>query len=255
MSFFSTFTPFVEAPTIRTVPQPVSGGIIIDTRTAQGVSVRNPIKRQTSLLPQANSGRTDFVVECLNFDQSPAIDKTTPFSDRENITAVRYLQDKTQFATPIQVGDFLPNDGALEPLTIRDVASFKTTESPVAHRVRGTLMCGNEDKFGNAEIKGSFIEFEKNSDFVPYNDVVTGSLVVVGFTKDANDDKTRPFDDSEPDTRFLTNNGSINAQLLAMTGSIDDDFRPLNTKAATSGFVYSNLEGTDSLAFGDLLRQ
>lgn len=254
MSFYKKYTPYIEAPTIRTTTQPVSGGIIIDTSTAQGTSIRNRIKRQASLLPQINGGKSDFALETFNFDQGSRFDEATPFSDKDTITAVEYLQDSTQFDSTL-IGDFLPENGALEPLSIRSVAKRETTRDPVAHRIRGTIMCGNEDKVGNSDIKGSYYEYEANSDFVPYNDVLTGSLITVGIVNDSANDKTRPFDDSILDTRYLTDTSDINAQLLAMTGSYDDDFRLLETKAATSGFVYSNKEGTDSLAFGGLLKQ
>jgi len=256
MGFYNTFTPYVEAPTIRTTTQPVSGGIVIDRRTAQGASFRNPNLRNTTLLPQINSGRTDFVIDCFNFGPRPFVDESVPYSDRERLTALAYIQDPNQFGYPLQVGDFLPNDGALEALVIRDVATRDSIELPVSHRVRGSIMCGNEDNFNGSDIKGSYYLYDANSDFVPFEDAAetaaSGTIVIVGYIAEALNDKVEPFDDSELDARNLTNNSDINAQLLLMTGSADDDFRPLNTKAATSGFVYSNKEGTDSIAFGGL---
>ena len=259
MSFFNKYTPYVEAPTVRITTQPVSGGIIIDRRTAQGISFRrNKNLRQTTLLPQINSGRTDFVIESLNFGIRPSVDPTIPYVDKEKLTALAYIQDPNQFGFPLQVGDFLPNDGAIEALAIRDVAQRDSIEVPVAHKIRGTIMCGNEDNFEGADTKGSYFLYEPNSDFVPFEDsvetVADGTIVIVGFVSDALNDKVLPFDDSELDTRHLsTTNNDINAQLLLMTGSADDDFRPLNTKASTSGFVYPSKEGTDSVAFGGLL--
>lgn len=258
MTVYSKFTPYVESPTIRTTTQPVSGGISIDTRTAQGTSFRNVNLRQTTLLPQVNSGESDFSVECLNFGVSTPIDGTTPFADKSNVTALSYIQDPDQFQDDFLVGDYLPKNGVLEPLIIRDAATLNTIESPISHRVRGAIMCGNEDNSNGSDLKGSSFLYEKNADFVPFEDAVEtaafGTIVIVGFVSEAEDDKTLPYDDSEIDTRFLTGNPSINTQLLLMTGSYDDDFRPLNSKSSASGFVYSNKEGTDSLAFGGLLR-
>lgn len=259
MSFYSLFEPFIEAPTVRTTIQPVSGGIAVDYSTAQGTSFSNPNLRQTTLLPQINSGKTNFVVECLNFGiTTTPVDETKPFDDRERITAEAYLRDPDQFGFPVFVGDYLPMDGAIEPLTIRDVATRETIEEPVSHRIRGSLMCGNEDNFDGADVKSSFISYYRNIDFVPFedsSDTTANNLIVIsGFIGDALADKIDPYDDSVLDTRFLTNNTSINAQLLLMTGSFDDDFRPLNSKSSTSGFIYSSQAGTDSLAFGGLLR-
>ncbi len=258
MGIYNKYTPYVEAPTVRTTVQPVSGGIVIDIGTAQGASFRNRNLRQTTLLPQLDSGQDNFAVECLNFGFSTPVDESLPFSDRGKVTALSYLEDPNQFGDSFIVGDFLPIEGAIEPLIIRDVATRESIEDPISHRIRGTIMGGNEDYFDGADINASHFLYDKNSDFVPFEDSVEttagGSILIIGFVAEAFNDKTEPYDDSEIDTRNLTNNSDINAQLLAMTGSIDDDFRPINSKASTSGFVYSNKEGTDSLAFGGLLR-
>lgn len=268
MAFFNLYKPFVEAPTKRTTVTPSSGGITIDIGTAQGVSFRNPILRQTTLLPQINSGRTDFVVDCFNFGSSQPVDEAIPFKDKERLTAEKYIQDPNQFGFPLFVGDYLPIDGAIEPLEIRSVATRESIEDPTSHRVRGHIMDGNEDSFDGSDLKSSFILYKKNSDFVPFEDFsdsLAGGLVVFqGFVANSLDDKVEPFDESKigSSERFTINNNEIVSAWQSLENSgirdsryFDDDFRPLNTKAATSGFVYgNNPEGTDSLAFGGFLR-
>lgn len=266
MAFFNSYSPFVEAPSIRTTTQPVSGGIVIDISTAQGVSFRNPLLRQTTLLPQINSGRTDFVIEVSNFGFRPPNDAMSPYSDREKLTSEKYLQDPNQFGFPLFVGDFLPNDGAIEPLVIRDAAKLDSIEDPISHRIRGHLMCGNEDSYDGSDIKSSFILNKKNSDFVPFEDSVEtmagGTVSILGFVANSLEDKIEPFNDDilNSKRRFINkftniNNSIVYDGLFGMTGSVDDDFRPLNSRSATSGFVYTNNSaGTDSLAFGGLLK-
>jgi len=265
MSFYNLYSPFVEAPTIRTTQPPAFSGISIDMSTAQGISFRNPLLRQVTILPQINSGRTDFVVDCFNFGFDTPNDSTKPFSDQENWTAEKYLQDPSQFSSPLYLGDYLPNNGALEPLTIRDVASRKVINSP--HRIRGNICGGNEDSFDGSDVVVSHILYKKNTDFVPYKDSASsiGLTVLLGTVLDPKNDKIEPFSDDDLNSkrRFLSeisNNSNLSALfdgLLDMTGSTDDDFRPLNSKASTSGFIYKSYGinlGTDSLAFGGLFK-
>lgn len=258
MTVYSKFEPFKEDPTQRNTTQPVSGGSGISFKGAQGISyLNNPRLRNSTVLPQFNAGREDFVIECLNFGATTTpVDPTVPFDDRNKVTAEAFLLDPNQFGELFFVGDYLPMNGVIEPLTIRDVASRETIEEPVSHRVRATIMCGNEDSFDGADIKGSYIPYNKNTDFVPFEDssetIANGTIVVVGYVANSLDDKVEPFDESVLDARFSVNSDELNSVLLLMTGSSDDDFRPYNTKAATSGFIYSNKEGTDSLAFGGL---
>ena len=254
MSFFNVYSPFVEAPKVRTTAHPSFDGIAIDMTTAQGVSFRNPLIKQTTLIPQINSGRTDFVVDCYNFGSRPSFDESTPYIDHEKWTAEKYIQDPEQFGFPLLVGDFLPNDGCIEPLTIRDVATRETIEDPVSHRIRGHVMDGNEDSYDGVDLKSSFISYKKNSDFVPFedaSDVEAGGLIVVeGFLANSLDDKIGPFDDrvSDPNERFIINNDEIVARWNALERSPfvgKEDFILFNPNFETlvdsvSGFVGTN---------------
>lgn len=251
--------PYIEAPFIRTTTQPVSGGIDISAfeQQAQGVSVRNKIKRNASLLPQMGTGKEDFTLTKINFSQSERFEETISFSDRERVISEKYILDPNQFGDTVVVGDYRPIDGALEPFTIRDVASFSSIESSVGKSTKGSLMDGNIDKFGRSDVKNSFFAIVQTDDFDFFLDSAdTISNIVLPGSLGNGERKINPYDDSFIDTKFLASseNGELNAALLAMTGSIDDNFLPDNSKASTSGFVYSNKEGTDSLAFGGLMR-
>lgn len=256
MTFFKIYTPFIEAPTIRTTTQPVSGGIDISAfeNLAQGASIKSKIKRTESLLPHINSGNDDFSIDINGAASS--YDKTTPFSEKETLTAEKFIKDPDQFGYPIVVGDHLPIDGAIEPLVIRDVAMRESIEEPVSHRIRGVLEGGNEDSNGGSDRISTLVPYKANNDFVAFEDGidVIGGIILQGVFSEPSDDKVYPFDDAEPDTRNLTSTAVIDEQLLSMTGSADDDFRDLNSRSATTGFIYSNKEGTDSLAFGGLKR-
>jgi hypothetical protein len=249
--------PYVEAPTIRTTIQPVSGGIDISeiSRFTQGVSNRSVFRQNLSLLPQLGTGRSDFQDFQREYGQSQPYVSSEPFSDTQKLTALAYLEDPDQFNFPIYAGDFLGKDGAIEPLSIRDVASFESIESPfIARAVKGTLMDGNEDFGGNSDRKFSYYEIPKSDqpyDYYLDSGDTIGDISYPGIVGDGQS-IVRPFDDTRFPGRKLTNDNDINQKLLAMN-PVDDDFLPDQTKASTSGFVYSNSEGTDSLAFGDLL--
>ena len=251
--------PYIEAPAIRVVDQPVSGGIDISSfeRLSQGVSVRSKVKRNASILPQMGTGDPDFYLEKISFDQSKPFEEGSSFSDRERIVSETYLQDPTQFGgSEILVGDFLPIDGSLEPLEIRGIASFKS-QPPYERSIKGALMDGNLDRFGKSDVKNSFFELIQNDSFDYFLD--SANTIVNMFLPGVSGDSERtvnPFDDSSIYNKFLvsSDNTEINSVILAMTGSSDDHFLRDRTKSSTSGFIYSNREGIDSLAFGGLLR-
>lgn len=260
MAYYKKFLPFIEAPTKRLTTQPVSGGINLSAveQVSQGVSIKNINKKFTAVLPYLNAGNVESLTEEIVIDHAPLNDPTASYVEKTNITAEAYLKDFSQFLSPIQVGDYLPIEGALEPLVIRDEAAFTSIENPIAHKTRGSLLDGNETTLAGSDRIASFIEYEANSDFVPYEDAVdtdaNGKIIIFGYVADDTEDKTRKFDDTDFHGRNLVSGSDINSALLAMTGTIDNDFRPLDSKAATSGFIYDNKEGTNSLAFGGLLR-
>jgi hypothetical protein len=249
-------SPYIEAPTVRTTQQPVSGGIDIRSyeRLTQGISRKNKRRQLSSILPLMGSGREDFTIEQINFGEEAEFESGTPYSDRGKVTAQAYLENPSQFED-LSVGDFLPIEGSIEPLVIRDEAGFRSIEDPIAHKVRGAVMAGNIDFENKTDLVLSYFEIENLTNFDYYLDSfeMFGDILLPGFIGEG-ERKIVPFSDSKVDDRFLTSDGEINGVLLAMTGSVDDHFLLDRTKAATSGFVYSNKEGTDSIAFGGFLK-
>lgn len=271
----STIEPFVEAPTVRTTTQPASGGIDLSAieHVIQGHAVTDIKKRSKGILPRMNSGRVDHVIEELNFGQSKTFDDGLPFVDtQQKIDAQKYIENSSQF-DGITVGEFFEKDGAIEPLFIRDVINFVNVEVPfISHIVRGTLEDGNEDILRHTDRKLQFVEIADPSVVEPFLDSqehfgvdLAGSINMPGFVADERR-VISPFDESTAGSGSLVPNGdtltetgdlsSINAALQAMTGPIDDDIRPRGFKSAAAGFIYSNNNtlGTDSIAFGGLLK-
>lgn len=268
--------PYIEAPTIRTTEQPASGGI--DTSAydhlLQGVSVNKSKKQVKGVLPKIGAGTEDHQIAQFNFGQPKDFEENTQFDDtQQKVDPQKYLEDPTQF-DPNTVGENFSLDGAIEPLTIRDVASFESIESPfTAHSVKGALMHGNEDIVHRTDVMQQFIPLPRIAPTAvePYEDSddhfgveLTGSVSLPGFLTDIVR-VTHAFDDSRIHTASLVENGdsfdengnllSINAAILAMTGTVEDDMRPIDHKSAAAGFTYdNNPAGTDSLAFGGLDR-
>lgn len=265
--------PYIEAPTVRIVEQPVSGGIDISSfeHLLQGVSVQTPRSRVKGILPRIGAGSDDHTIEQYNFGQAVDYTLFVPFSDeQEKINPQKFIEDPSQYEEG-SVAEGFSYDGVIEPFVIRDDATFLTTESPIAHSVKGQLMIGNEDSWGNTDQIMQFISLKFASVVEPYEDsddrfgvLLTASVKLPGFITDLRRTMD-PFDESAIFSASLVPNGdtfdaggnlsSINAALLAMTGTIDDDFRPVGHKSAAAGWTYdNNPAGTDSIAFGGLSR-
>lgn len=249
------YTPYIEAPTVRTVTQPVSGGIDISAFEGQiqGVSARDPLKRAgLGLLPQVGTGEPDFALIQNSFGQPTVRDsENTFYNDRAEFDAVKYLEDPDQFGTPLNFGDYLPKDGALEPLTIRDAAAFTSTEgNNLAHDIRADLMGGNEKAFKGHDRIFHYYEIIKNSNYDFYLDSSSqfANIQLPGELGEG-ESTNKPFSDTNKSKILLTGDSEINEALLQMTGSVQYSLAPEGFKSSNSGFVYRS-EGTDSIAFG-----
>lgn len=261
MAIFIKYQPFVESKRIRTVEQPTKNGIDISSgsSTSQGVSVKNPLLANQYLMPFVNAGRSsNFIVDILNIDYSSPYDNTLPYDDKNKIDADIYLQDPSLYSNNTHFGDYLPSDGALEALEIRDVAKRTVYNNVVRHRMRGNPMLGNEDNKNGSDEISQFISDNINNDFVPFRDFVDrfGNINKLGTVLDPRLDKIEPFDENQLENRRAnSNNSDINDALLAMTGSIDDGLIPRGYISSVAGFIYSgSTYGTDSIAFGGFLK-
>ena len=254
------FTPFIEAPPIRTVRATSgSGGSNISSfeHLAQGVSVRNPMRIATSVIPfMYAGGDLDSNIERLDFSSNEAFDPCAKFSDSQKIIPENLIQNRNQFGNTIFVGDYWPEDGVIEPLTIRNLATREIQEDLVPHVIKSSLMDGNINSFGESNVVSSFKEIKANSDFSLFKErygyAANGLIILDGFIMSHSLDKIEIFSEVSVENLFLTSDTEINKQLLLMTGSIEDDFRKRGEKSAVCGFVYQTNIGTDSIAFGGL---
>ena len=267
-------SPFVEAGTVRTVEQPVSGGqdtTAID-KFRQGVNVKTERHRSDGVLLRASTTRNfNHQIEINLVGQDGIFSNDmTPFSDGEKYDPVQYINSRENAAADLPVGDGpIGFDGVIEPFTIRDIVDRNTVEAPfLSKTVRGELMDGNEGVLRKSDRVLSFVPLVFAPVVVPFVDSgeifgdEPGAIRIPGFIDDR-ERTVNAYDDGDQSTLYsgapgndrLTNNDAINAALRLMTGSYDQDMRPYNHKSATAGFVYNNTPaGTDSIAFGGLKR-
>lgn len=262
--------PYIEAPYERTTIQPTSGGIDIGSfLNVQGTSVSDPFRKHSALLPHFSSGNEESIFEVSNFGVSKRHEDGVPFSDEDRFVAEKYLQYPAQFSTDI--GEYLPEDGAIEALTIRSVATRETIEDPVAHEVRGALMDGNLNLLNKTDRKLDYYMIKDVKNVAFFLD----STDEERFTAVDVEEMEFPFVEGDPDPFMLSNGDGnygeewgeltfgdetqsldtgMNAVLLGMNRRVQDHLLPNGARAATRGFVWANAEGTDSIAFGGLKR-
>lgn len=152
-------------------------------------------------------------------------------------------------------------DGVIEPLPIREIASFFSIEVPFqARSVRGALMSGNDDQTAASDLIVSVDYYEPEKHQIEYIDMVdligTGSTPhqMAGYFQ-FDKSKRRPFDDA----RFPRNvpiattySSEMNAAISLMSGSTDN-YISFKQRGSTSGFYYDNTPvGVDSIAFGGM---
>lgn len=268
-----SITPFIEAPAIRTRPQPVSGGINISSyeHLLQGVEVKNIKNRSKGSLPKIGAGTIDHTIEQVIFGQSSDYPFGLSFNDtKQKIYAQDYLENRIQYNSA-SLDEGFSTDGVIEPLDIRKVIKG-TTVGITAHVTNGTLAQGNTNKFNASDTVSNFILVPQVSGPIPspfidngshvgsniqYSVIIDGDrtnlkTVISAFNEqDINSFRTV----SDSDTLDSAGNlSSIDNALLFMTGAVDDSLIPHNHKSANAGFVYNtNYAGTDSLAFGGFL--
>ncbi len=146
-------------------------------------------------------------------------------------------------------------DGVIEPLTIRSVASFFSTDVPFeSHGTRGELMAGNVDSLLSSD-QVVTVDYFSMRQSKPFLDMIElfGTLSTTGFFIN-NALPQDPF----VDKRYIENvvhSASIGSDMLQaqslMTGSTDN-YIPFNKRSATSGWTFDGVSGvgTDSITFG-----
>jgi len=151
-------------------------------------------------------------------------------------------------------------NGIIEPLTIRPIVAFFSTEAPFeSHTVRGAFGNGNTNQINGSDIVETVYSFEPGRQIVGYLDMVDiiEGHPLNGFFRFEFTARL-PFNDA----RLIRNTidrltgadvPSIDAALSLMTGSTDNYVR-FDQRSATCGWNYDNnvATGTDSLPFGGM---
>lgn len=257
-------SPFIEGKQISTTVIRNSGSINISVvqNVLQGIEKKNKFKYK-GILPIIGTDSEDNTIKQICFGQEKDWDDSVPFSDKAALTTKAYLENSnssTEFFVPSEGFNY---SGIIEPLVIRDAATLSSIEgSHIAHSVKGIFCNGNTNIYLASDQIQQFIPFKNPLIVEPFEDcddrmgnLLTASVKLPGFISDLQR-KNHPFDE----TNFSKRNVSLSASLMftatnAMTGSKDDGFIPANTKSASAGFTYYGSKlGTDSIAFGNLLR-
>lgn len=157
-------------------------------------------------------------------------------------------------------------DGVLEPLTIRAVAGFFSTDGKfAAHGFYGSISGGSEDNEKSAAQIVNLYEFDVSSRVTRYLDMVSSvGDIATSHAHDHNPVTIKPFvdrsdilEDATMSTHLsaMTYAGTgIAAALRLMSGSRDMGHIAPREISATCGWTYDNVGGvgTDSIAFGGM---
>jgi len=252
---------FDEGPKIRPVIRTSTSGamdtIAIDAYT-QGIEITR-MRQYDAGIAKIWTGDPGHQLKNNRYGMDNDFSPGRKFADADLFNPVRYLeiQDAASplwdniMTFPVTIGDNtqLENfnfNGVIEPLTIRSIASFFSTEMPgPAHTVKGALMAGNLDHFDGTDriLNVDFCDIDAISAFAdsPYFNRAPSAPLF-------------PF----PDVRLCRNEfapasepSDMIAALSLMTGSTDN-YVKYSDKAGTAGWTFDSVTnaGTDSLAFG-----
>lgn len=219
----------------------------------QGVEIRDLTRRKfVSALPVVCSSNTDFSVDGFTLGQGYQEPSYTPFSDRRGRMATYELLDN-RYQTLAEVQSYKTEDGftlngVIEPLDIRTSLTYTPADFPGARMMKGDLelLSVNSRPSQFASNVYEVVQFNVVDDaFFDAQDVVLDKAVP-GFAG-MRGRNVRPFSDlSSRVSASIYDTG-----LYFRHGSEFGDTR----KSAGTGMTYDNARyGTDSLAFGGLLR-
>ena len=271
-------TPFIEAPFVRTVPQPVSGGIGMISTTGddmnylrQGVSIRTQAQLYSGMMPKffpeyqrTPNGEGESTV----YGQPAEFRPSVPYCDLQKFNAVIFMEDdhRTEVYPQILRNVSLLNpyqlDGAIEPLTIREAVSMMSIEgSDLAHSIKVNMSAGNPGSPTIVQIY-DYRVILKTKPFIDFPEYM-GSTAQTAITKpgiiSGEEPIIQPFVDTtfmyrlESDSSFREGNPWEEGNPLMESSASFDVMLRSNQVSAAAGFIYENNPlGTDSLAFGGL---
>ena len=202
-------------------------------------------------------------MEDLPFEDVANFDPKSFVQDVGNVQMYPIILSNVSLKNPYQL------DGAIEPLTIRDVVTRTSVTWPnEAHGVKGHFGSGNEDSFGSVDVILQLVPLSSSGAPSPYfdalsslGDTITGSVKWDGDVSDVKSN-VLAFDEIQWLRRLIkrgTLSGSdILSATLSMRPTDDGHMVPTNFRSAGAGFTFSTFTsaslGTDSIAFGGFFR-
>lgn len=245
----------------------------------QGVSAKNKKPSGNRVLPLMGTGLDDNIVEVLNYGQPQEFKANEAFEDIASFSkssigankvadtsAIDFINsgDKQTYALNLinkAHDDPSQFDGVIEAMTIREVLSNTSIESPViAKSVKGVVSDGNIDTLGKSSNVTNLLPFATSS--APNAFLDGGERMADIFIPTAvweKEENGEPFDETQSSKR------NINTQMLLLSASSDmisaiaalnpqtEQYPPAGFKSSRTGFIFNNgALGVDSIAFGNL---
>lgn len=190
----------------------------------------------------------------------------TPYFDIGTVEPVSYIQDTDLHALyPIILDDASPVDpgsldGVLEPFTIRDTATRRSTEgSYSSRRVRGGISGYGEDPFGyNIPLQQIIYSYGYEGTTRPYQEYGIDSIgrSAHGFSYFAGEPVT-PQTYFEDDSREWDASTTViynDSEIISALSGTQSRFTPYGVgfRSSATGYTYfDNVNGTDSITFFD----
>jgi len=190
----------------------------------------------------------------------------TPYFDISKLEPVGYIQSEDlQAVYPVILDDISPVDpgnldGVIEPFSIRNTATRKSTEGPYSsRRIRGGISGYGEDLFGyNIPLQQIIYSQGHQGQTRPYQEYGIDSLADSnhGFSY-LSDEPVTPDSYTEKDSGLwdesATSIYSDSEIVLSLSGT-QSRFTPYGTgfRSSAAGYTYiDNVNGTDSITFFD----
>jgi hypothetical protein len=216
----------------------------------------------------------DWINRCYGQTDTDPLENH-PFVDSSYFNAVQYLQNSESQMWPVvnddpSAIDILDYDGVIEPLTIRSIVGMSSTFvgdnfDPEPHTIKAGLG-GNYvlEPYSRFNPITSFYEINDSNRDYPFSYVVDYKIYdgfaqyIPDFTYTNDDNKrSRPFVEQTIEEIAYADISDVELQnyfIYHTSASIDNRPTP-KSKTKSRGWTYENsIFGTDSLAFGGLLR-
>ena len=271
----STTSWYNEGPVSSGVKgQPTSGSI--DTSGIdfyrQGVELTQQ-QHWTNGIVKIHAGQTNHILRRNIFGQDgPRINDdpvlgTSWSKDNDNFNPVKYLKSQVSefigLTFPIITSDFnqaenFVMNGVIEPIAIRSIISFFSTygdHEPTG--IKGSVMTGNVDVLSRSEPLVHVHKLELTHQATPFIDMID----MIGLTptaafRDISTVTSTPFADMDSRSRaeydlYAIETSDMNEAIGELKFDTEN-YIPVGSISPTSGFVFDNVVGTDSLSFGGM---